>query len=214
MAKSFDKRRIPGALVRAMAMVLSYSLGAQLILRPASAQEPPAAINIVVVDGEGAANNVGQRSTRFPVVRIEDENQKPISGAAVVFTLPTAGASGEFSDGSKTLIVTTDPRGEAIASGLKVNLIPGKLPIHVSASYRGRTARANITQFNMSVPGKRAGGGSSKVLLIVLAVAGAAAAGGIVAASGNGGGTPTGPQPPVQTPISITPGAGSVGGPR
>ena len=212
MPKSLEKRKLSAIPPRVLSVALSLSIWSQLVAPPAFAQNPPAEINIVVVEGEGAVNNVGQRSTSHPVVRVEDENQKPISGAAVVFTLPTDGASGEFASGDKTLIVTTDPRGQAAASNLKVNQIPGKLQIHVSTSFKGRTARTNITQFNMSVPGKRAGG-SSKTLLIVLAIAGAAAAGGVVAAS-QGGSSNSPTTTPVVTPISITPGPGTIGGPR
>src|ERR1035437_2705000 len=57
-------------------------------------------LNIVVVEGEGAINNVRQRAARAPVVRVEEQNHKPIAGAAVAFTLPTGGASGEFSNGA------------------------------------------------------------------------------------------------------------------
>src|SRR5688572_26797365 len=185
MPKFLEKQRILVVPPRALSVVLSLSICIQLVAPPMCAQNPPAEIDIVVVDGEGAVNNVGQRSTRHAVVRVEDENQKPISGAAVVFTLPTDGASGEFGNGDKTLIVTTDTRGQAAASNLKVNQVPGKLQIHVSTSFKGRTARTNITQFNMSVPGKRAGG-SGKTLLIVLAIAGAAAAGGVVATQTGG----------------------------
>lgn len=209
------KQRISAAPPRTLAIVLSLSVFHQFVAAPAVAQETmPSEIRIVVVEGEGTVNNVGQRSSRDPVIRVEDENQKPVSGAAVVFTLPTDGASGEFGNGSKTLIVTTDPQGKAVASSLRLNQVPGKLPIHVSASYKGRTARTNITQFSMSVPGKRAG--SSKALLVLLAVAGAAAAGGVVAASGKGSSaTPSpGAPPPAAAPIGITPGPGTIGGPR
>src|SRR5689334_3779718 len=121
---------------------ISCLLISQWTLTPLKAQEtpPPAELNIVVVDGEGAINRIGQRSSRDPVIRIEDENHRPLTGAAVVFTLPTGGASGEF-NGSKTSTVMTDNQGQAIARGLKVNHIPGTLPIHVNASYRSVRAR-------------------------------------------------------------------------
>jgi hypothetical protein len=200
--------------MKALCVWLSFLLCIEVLVRPAIAQNPPAGIRIVVVDGEGVINNVGQRSPRAPVVRVEDENSKPIAGAAVVFTLPTDGASGEFVNGEKTLIVNTDQRGDASATGLKVNQVPGRLQIHVNASYRGQTARANITQFNMAVPGKRAGG-SGKTALIVLAIAGAAAAGGAAFALRNKNGTgPAAPVTPPVTPIGITPGTGTVGPPQ
>jgi hypothetical protein len=114
-----------------------------LIAFPAlQAQTLPTELNIVVVEGEGATNNVRQRVARSPLVRVEDENHKPIVGAAVVFTLPTEGATGEFGNGAKTLTVLTDRDGTAAAQGLKMNPIAGKIPIHINASYRSLTARA------------------------------------------------------------------------
>ena len=201
--------------MRPLCVWLSCLLWIQVVLPPAWAQNPPAKLQIVVVEGEGVANNVGQRSAKDPVIRVQDENDKPVSGAAVVFTLPTEGASGVFGNDEKTLIATTDARGEASATGLRVNQVAGRLQIHVNASYRGQTARTNITQFNMAVPGKRSGGGGGKTAAIVLAIVGAAAGGGIAfALSNNKTPAPAGPAAPPVTPIGISAGTGTVGPPR
>jgi hypothetical protein len=201
--------------MKALSLPVSCLLCVHGVLPRAHAQNPPTRLEIIVVAGEGVINNVGQRSSRDPVVRIEDENKKPVVGASVVFTLPTEGPSGEFGNGDKSAIVVTDNRGEAAAVGLRLNQVPGKLPIHVNASFRGQTARTNITQFNMDVPGKRAKKGSSKKVVAILAIAGAAAAGGVVASTrGSSSATtrPTVPAAPV--PITIAPGPGTVGPPR
>lgn len=201
--------------MKALCSGLSAVICVQLVLPPAYAQNPPAELNIVVVDGEGAINNVGQKALHDPVVRVEDENHKPVSGAAVVFTVPTEGASGEFAKGDKSLVVTTDHQGQATAQGLKVNQVAGRLQIHVTASYRGKTARTNITQFNMAVPGKKAGGGSGKKVAIILVIAGAAAGGGIAAATLGGGKSSPPVSPPTPVPsITITPGTGTIGPPH
>jgi hypothetical protein len=173
---------------------------------------PPSVLNIVVVDGEGAINHISQRTARDPVVRIEDEHQRPLAGATVVFTLPTGGTSGEFS-GSKTTTVMTDKQGLVTVRGLKVNNVPGTLQIHVNASYRGVRARTTITQFNMQMPGMKAGG--SGKLIAILAIVGAGAAGGAVLAMqrGSKGSTPSAGVPGVAA-IGITAGAGSVGAPH
>jgi hypothetical protein len=201
--------------MRVLRAWLSYLLCIQAALPAVWAQNAPAQIKIVVVEGEGAINNVGQRSTRNPVIRIQDENEKPIAGAAVVFSLPTEGASGVFSNGEKTLIATTDARGEVTASGLRVNEVPGRLQVHVNASYRGQAARVNITQFSMAVPGKRAGGGGRTALVVLALVGGAAAGGAAFALRNKNGAGPVGlPAAPAATPIGIAPGAGTVGPPR
>src|SRR3982751_4866145 len=121
--------RLSDAFTRTLSVALTFCVCSQLFSAPGLAQNPPEEIKLVIIDGEGAVNNVGQRSTRDPSVRVEDENQKPVAGAAVVFTLPADGPSGQFANGEKTLIVTTDDRGVAVASNLKLNQIAGKLPI-------------------------------------------------------------------------------------
>ena len=61
----------------------------------ASGQEPavPAKLNIVILEGEGAINNIKQRTAREAIVQVEDENRRPIAGAAVLFMLPESGPS-------------------------------------------------------------------------------------------------------------------------
>jgi len=190
-----------------------------LISFPAlQAQTLPTELNIVVVEGEGATNNVRQRVARSPLVRVEDENHKPVAGAAVVFTLPTEGATGEFGNGAKTLTVLTDRDGTAAAQGLKMNPVAGKIPIHVNASYRGLTARASITQFSVLAPGAKpssASSGGHGALIGVLVAIGAAAAGGGVYLATRSKQSSTTPTPPAgPTPIGITPGTGTITGGR
>lgn len=175
----------------------------------------PAKLNIVIVEGEGAINNVRQRTAREPIVQVEDENRKPVAGAAVVFLLPSQGPGAVFADGSRMLTVMTDSKGQAIARGLRANQLAGKFEIRVTASYQGQTASATIAQTNAAVAA--AGAAVSGKLIAILAIAGAAAAGATVAATRNGNGaattaTPTTPTGPPAT--TITPGTPVVGGPR
>jgi hypothetical protein len=191
-----------------------------LIAFPAlQAQGLPTELNIVVVEGDGATNNVRQRVARDPLIRVEDENHKPVAGAAVVFTLPTEGATGEFGNGSKTLTILTDRSGTAAAQGLKTNQVAGKIPIHIIASYRGLSARASITQYSVLPPGAKpssTSGGHHGALIGVLVALGAAAAGGGAYLATRQKQTPTTiPTPPTgPTPIGITPGTGTIAGGR
>jgi hypothetical protein len=178
----------------------------------ATAQNPPqpaGGIRIVILEGEGAINNVRQRVAREPIVQVEDENRKPIAGAAVTFLLPNQGAGATFANGARSLTVTTDNQGQAVARGLRPNNVNGQYEIRVNASHQGRTANATISQTNAFAAAAAAGAISGK-LIAIIAVAGAAAAGGIVAAtrSGNGNGGVGG------TPTVITPGSPTVGGPQ
>jgi hypothetical protein len=156
------------------------------LLPAAFAQNIPARISIVVVEGEGVTSGVRQRIARDPVVRIEDDDHRPVAGATVVFTLPVAGTTGEFPNGSKTLTVVTGKDGQAAAPGLRTNQIPGKLQIYVTASYQGLRARTLVTQSVEGAPGapvtapelqSSKAGGKWKWVLLGIAAAGGAGAG-------------------------------------
>ena len=201
--------------MRALAAGLSYLLILQMLpVRVAAQDAPIGQLNLVIVDGDGAINNIRQRTAREPIVQVEDENHKPVAGAAVVFLLPDQGASGTFANGSHTLTVTTDAQGRAVAHGFHPNGVQGKLEMRVSASFQGKTANTTISQTNAvgAAAGAAAGGGMSTKLIVILAIAGAAAAGGIIAATRGGGGSS--PQSVAQSTTTITPGTGTVGVPH
>lgn len=178
---------------------------------PAWSQQNPASLQIVIVEGEGALNNIKQRVNRDPIVQVEDENHKPIAGAAVVFTLPNQGPGGTFENGTNTLTTTTNNQGQAVARGIRFNNQVGSMEMRVTASFGGQTATAVITQTNLLGTSGGGGGGFGAKWLIVLGVAGAVAAGVIVATHGSGSSsTPTAPVPTV----TITPGTPTVGAPQ
>jgi hypothetical protein len=190
--------------VRVLSLILALWI-------PATAQVAPM-LNLVVVEGDGAVNNIRQRTAREPVVQVEDENHKPVAGAVVVFMLPSNGAGGAFANGAKTLTMTTDSKGQAVARGLKPNGVKGQYQIRVNASHNGQTASVSITQTNavLSASGAASSGAISGKLIAVLAVVGAAAAGGAYYATHSGGTTPI----PATPGTTIAAGAGSVGPPR
>jgi hypothetical protein len=170
---------------------------------------PQAKLNIVIVEGEGAINNVKDRVNREPIVQVEDENHKPIAGAAVIFSLPNQGATGVFANGSRTLTLTSDAQGRAAALGIKRNNVSGQMQVRVTASFAGQTASAVITQTNVAATTSAGLGTAGKVLLIV-GLAGAAAAGAIYATRSGSSSSPAAPPPS----ITITAGAATVGAPK
>jgi hypothetical protein len=204
--------------------LLSISLAAALVLPVESLEGQqlsgalPTALNIVVVEGEGVVNNISQHTGRDPVVRIEDESQRPIIGASVVFTLPTEGATGEFGNGARTVTTVTDKQGTAKAQGLKLYRLNGKVPIHVSASYRGLSARTIITQFVEGAPpgAKVRKGGSGKIIAILAVIGAGAAGGGYYAYSASKKTTAAAPPaiPSGPPAIGITPGSGTIAAPH
>jgi hypothetical protein len=175
--------------------VLTLSLTLLLGLPPGiargagQAQAAPTKLNIVIVEGEGAINNVRQRTAREPIVQVQDENHRPVAGAAVLFLLPDSGPSGVFEGGGRTLSVKTDSAGRAVAKGLKVNQAQGKFQIQVEASYQGVTATTTISQVNAVLTAGAAGGGLSGKMIAILAAAGAAVATGVVLAKRGGSST-------------------------
>ena len=196
--------------MRLMAGVLPCFLVWQLCPPSAWAQEAGGQLNIVIVEGDGAINNIKQRTAREPIVQVEDQNHKPVAGAAVVFLLPDQGASGVFANGSHTLTVMTDAQGRAVARGLRPNHVQGTVQIHVTASHQGQTASATISQTNtVSAAAGAVAGGVSAKLITILVIAGAAAAGGAVAATRGGG-----PSSPTAPPTTVTAGTGTVGAPH
>ena len=92
-------------------------------------------LNIVIVEGEGAVNNIRQRLAREPMVQVTDENRKPVAGAAVVFLLPNQGAGGTFANGARTLTTLTDANGNAVARGIQANRLTGQYQVRVTASF-------------------------------------------------------------------------------
>jgi hypothetical protein len=181
------------------------------------AQDAAPKLNIVIVEGEGAINNIRQRTAREPIVRVEDENHKPVAGAAVVFALSNQGASGTFTGGAHSLSVVTDNQGQAMARGFHPNTVQGQYQMHVTASSNGRTANTTISENNVAAAAgaatTAAAAGISGKLIAIIVIAAAAAGGGAYAAthSGGGGGTTT---TTANGPITITPGTGAVGPPK
>lgn len=206
---------------RVLSLGVVYALTAQIL--PINAQAPasaaPGKIHIVIVEGDGAINNVRQRVAREPIIQVEDENRKPIAGASVTFLLPQQGAGATFSNGARSLTVLSDNQGRAVAKGLRPNNVNGQYQIRVNAAHQGQSASAVISQTNALVAGAAAGAGIglSVKLIAIIAVAGAAVAGGTIAATrgngGNGSGSGSGGRSG-GTPTVITPGTPSVGGPQ
>lgn len=186
--------------------ILAFLLPLALVI----AQDQVPKLNIVIVEGEGAVNNIRQRVASEPVVQVDDENRKPIAGAIITFSLPNQGAGGVFANGSHSLTVTTDNAGRAAARGIQLNKVNGKYQIRVTASHNGRTASATITQASQFAAAPAVSG----KMVVLLSIAAAAAAG-IAIGVTRGGSSPNAPPTPTPIPPTIiTPGSPTVGGPK
>jgi hypothetical protein len=197
---------------RAVRYCSAVLVAAALTIPTLDAQAPPASLQITIIDGEDALNNIRQRTAREPIVQVEDENHKPVAGAAVVFVLPNEGPSGTFLGGVRTLTVQTDSNGRAVARGFRPNHATGKYQIRVNASYQGKTAQTTINQSNIAGGAAAAGGVSAMTKIIAILVAGAVGGTAVAVAThtGSGGAVP----PASSVPVAVTPGTGVVGPPR
>jgi len=151
-------------------------------------------LDLVIVEGEGAINNVKQRVSREVIVQVNDENKNPIGGAAVTFLLPGSGPSGSFANGATVLNATTNTAGRATVQ-FTPNSLTGNFQINVSASYQGQIATTVISQTNTLAAvaagaagagaaggaGASAGGISATTIAIVAAAAAGAATVAVVA---------------------------------
>jgi hypothetical protein len=173
--------------------------------------QTPGKLNLVVVEGEGAINNVKQRTVRPTIVEVQDENHKPVGGVAVTFLLPNNGPGGVFASGAKSATVVTDSAGRAPMPRFQPNNA-GQFQIHVNASHQGDQASLTITQSNVAAAGAAAaaGGSSLKLILIIGGIAAAGAAGAAIGLTrGGGNNTATIPSGAISGP-----GTASVGAPR
>lgn len=184
----------------------------------AAGQDPQAPrLNIVIVEGDGAINNIKQRTSRETIVEVQDENHRPVAGAAVVFQLPGDGAGGAFAGGAKSATLVTDSAGRATMPAMQPNQVTGSFQIHVNASSAGRTATANIGQSNAAGAAAAGSAGaaagiSGKVIAIIVVVAAAGAVGAAVGLRGNNKNNTTPPAVTIPTG-TISAGSGAALGP-
>lgn len=139
------------------------------------------AIQLNVLEGEGAINNVRTHTGHDPVVEVRDQSGAPLAGANVTFQLPGSGPGGTFAGSQSSVVAQTDERGQAVARSLRPNNTPGPFEIRVTASYKGETASAVITQTNATPAEAK----STKKYWIIALVAGAGAGGAFAATHGS-----------------------------
>ena len=182
-----------------------------------SAQEPaPAAgagLSITILEGDNAIVNTRQRLSREAIIQVEDENRKPVAGAAVTFFAPNSGPSAVFSNGSNNITILTDSKGQAVVRGIKANQVAGKAEIKITATKEGfRSATSMLSQTNAVA----AAAGLSAGMIGLIVGIGAAAGIGIALGAGGGGGSSSsgggGISP--SRPTVLSPGTPTVGPPR
>ncbi len=193
-------------------LIAALSCQAQQVSGPVQSLQPAGDLKIIVVQGEGAQNNVRSRSAAPLVVEVRDASDKPVERAEVVFQLPAYGPSGVFNGWMRNQLARTNAEGRAESSGYTPNDEPGRFNIKVTATSGTKTSSAVIAQSNVSGAGTPQLKHDRSKMWKVLAVVGAAGlAGGIVAATRGGDSSSSAA---ASVPITISPGTVTVGGPR
>ena len=172
---------------------------------------PAPALQIVILEGEDVSNNIKERTAREPIIQVQDENHKPVAGAAVLFSIDSQGghAGASFLNGAKTYTGTTDEDGKVTAHGFHPNTHTGQFHVNVTASKGQLTTHTSIAQTNVAVATTAAttagitGFVTTHVVLVSVVVAGVVAGSvtaGVVSSQNN-------------SSTTITTGTGTVGAP-
>lgn len=158
-------------------------------------------VQLRVVEGEGTTYRIGTRASRGLTVLVTDEGGRPLDMASVSFRLPDQGATGTFSSGLRTEVVTTGPDGRASVWGMQWNKTSGMVQIRITAVKEQARAGIISTQYLSDSVTPTAGGegvfkashGGHKWLWIA-AIAGLAAGGaGYAVLRSQGASNPTNP---------------------
>lgn len=141
-------------------------------------------VQLKILEGEGSVYRTGTRATRGLTVLVTDETGKPLQNAAVSFRMPDEGASGVFSSGLRTEVVTTGPDGHASVWGMQWNKTPGPVEIRITAVKDQARAGIISTQYLSDTIAPKGGGdgvfsashkGRTKWIVAAIAAGGAVA---------------------------------------
>lgn len=186
---------------------------------PAPAQ-PPAAVpveqnlKILVLAGQGEQNDLERRVMAPLVVQVEDQNDRAMEGADVIFRFPITGPSATFPGGKSFVTVRTNTTGQAAAVNWMANGQVGTFQIHVNASYGNQVGETTVSMSNVPrviVEAKKSKTKSwwSHRWVKIAVIGGAAAAIGIgVFLATRGGSKSSG------STVTISPGSPGVGAPH
>jgi hypothetical protein len=156
-----------------IAMLLTASL---LAAQPAAI---PSKLNVTVLEGEGAFNNIKLRLGRNLRIAVRDEAGEPVPGAKVVFSAPVVGPGVTFGKSGNKFETVTDERGQASTAELVPNASEGTFGVRVIVSagelqHTHLVRQSNTLAGGIPDPKKKSGGGGKKALIIALIAGGVA----------------------------------------
>ena len=106
-------------------------------------------LQVLVLSGQAATNDVETRAATDPVVEVRNSQGEPVPGAKVIFRTPAVGPSATFYGASRTITMTTDDTGRTTAGGMMPNTEPGEFFIDVTATSGSLKGSATIAQSNV-----------------------------------------------------------------
>jgi hypothetical protein len=175
--------------------------------KPAAPDPLPSPLTVFVIEGNNAVNSIPLLRSVTPTVEVRDQNEFPVEGATVVFTMPEQGPGGRFAGDQLSFTTRSDVQGQASAPFV-VNNLAGKFVIKVTATAGNRRGEASISQANST--GEYIGTAQPArhwyKKWYVWAIFGGAAAGGTIALTRGGSSG--------STNIIFTPGGPVIGSPR
>jgi len=118
--------------------------------QPAAQLPVEQSLKILVLAGSGEANDLERRVMAPLVVQVEDQNDRPVESAEVVFRFPISGPSATFAGGKSSATVRTNGGGQAAAVNWMANAEVGSFQVHVNASYGNQVGETTVTMMNVA----------------------------------------------------------------
>jgi hypothetical protein len=107
-------------------------------------------LKITVLVGNGEMNDL-QRHVMAPlVVQVEDQEDRAMEGAEVVFRFPLDGPSATFTGGKSSSTVRTNGVGQAAATNWMANGQVGTFEVHVTATYGNQVGETTLKMTNVT----------------------------------------------------------------
>jgi hypothetical protein len=107
----------------------------------------PAELKLRALEGDNVVNSIPLGRSVAPVVEVRDENDLPVEGASVVFTVPESGPGGTFPAGTHSFTISSNAQGQATCP-FRANAEAGKFKVTVVATSGTRTGQIDLTQTN------------------------------------------------------------------
>lgn len=117
---------------------------------PASQLPVEQSLKILVLAGNGEMNDL-QRHVMAPlVVQVEDQNERALDGALVVFRFPISGPSATFTGGKSSATVRTNAVGQAAALNWMANGQTGEFTVNITATYGNQIGQTTAKMTNVT----------------------------------------------------------------